>query len=63
MNFSNLFNGNSLLTTNMNFFLNRNWKLLLDELHKPITASFAKVFREAMNSVFVATPYDELFLN
>lgn len=61
INFTNLFNGDKLLGDNMNRFLNANWRLLLDELRKPISASFAKVFREALSSVFDKTPYDELF--
>lgn len=45
----------------MNLFLNANWKLVLDELKKPINTSFAKVFKDFANSIFAKTPYDELF--
>lgn len=61
INFTNLFNGDKVLGDNMNLFLNANWRLLLDELKKPISTSFAKVFKESLNSVFEKTPYDEMF--
>lgn len=59
--FTNLFNGDKALGDNMNLFLNANWKLVLDELKKPINTSFAKVFKDFANSIFAKTPYDELF--
>lgn len=61
VNFTNLFNGDKRLSDNMNLFLNANWNLLLDELKKPISASFAKVFKEALNSFFDRTPYEDIF--
>lgn len=61
VNFSNLFDGNKDLGDNMNMFLNANWKLLLDELSKPISISFAKAFKELLNSIFDRTPYEEFF--
>lgn len=61
VNFSNLFNGDKALGDNMNAFLNVNWRILLDELKKPITTSFAEVFKNLMNDMFEKTPYDEFF--
>ncbi|XP_070492161.1 protein takeout-like [Chironomus tepperi] len=61
VNFSNLFNGDKALGDNMNSFLNINWSILLDELKKPITTSFADVFKNLLNDLFQKTPYDEFF--
>lgn len=61
VNFSNLFNGDKALGDNMNLFLNENWKILLDELKKPIVINFAEVFRNLLNGMFEKTPYDEFF--
>lgn len=62
VNFTNLFDGQKDLGDNMNLFLNANWQLLLDELNAPISKSFAQVFKDAANSFFEKTPYDNLFL-
>lgn len=62
MNFTNLFNGDNALGDNMNLFLNQNWQLVLDELKKPISASFSKIFKESLNLVFNKIPYNELFI-
>lgn len=61
VNFTNLFNGDKALGDNMNAFLNINWRILLDELKKPITTSFAEVFQKLMNEMFEKTPYNEFF--
>jgi len=61
VNFTNLFNGDKALGDNMNAFLNINWRILLDELKKPITISFADVFKNLLNEMFEKTPYDEFF--
>lgn len=61
VNFTNLFNGDKALGDNMNFFLNENWRILLDELKKPINDGFAEIFKNIMNKLFMSTPYDEIF--
>jgi hypothetical protein len=61
VNFTNLFNGDKALGDNMNLFLNANWRILLDELKKPISSSFSEVFKDLLNDVFDKTPYNELF--
>lgn len=61
VNFTNLFNGDKALGDNMNYFLNENWRILLDELKKPINDGFAEVFKNIMNKLFMSTPYDEIF--
>ena len=61
VNFTNLFNGDKALGDNMNYFLNENWSILLDELKKPINDGFAEIFKNIMNKLFMSTPYDEIF--
>lgn len=61
VNFTNLFNGDKALGDNMNAFLNINWRILLDELKKPITSSFGEVFKDLLNDILQTAPYDELF--
>lgn len=61
VNFSNLFNGDKALGDNMNAFLNENWRILLDELKKPIELSFSEVFKNLMNKIFEKNPYEDFF--
>lgn len=61
VNFTNLFNGDRVLGDNMNNFLNDNWKILLDELKKPISTSFSEIFKNLMNKAFDGSPYEEFF--
>jgi hypothetical protein len=61
VNFTNLFNGDKALGDNMNLFLNQNWRILLDELQKPIFLAFADIFKNVFNKVFDQNPYDEWF--
>jgi hypothetical protein len=61
VNFTNLFNGDKALGDNMNAFLNENWKILLEELRKPISTSFSEVFKNLMNKAFEGGPYEEFF--
>lgn len=61
VNFSNLFNGDKALGDNMNAFLNENWRILLDELKKPIGVSFSEVFKSLMNKIFEKNPYEDFF--
>lgn len=58
---TNLFHGDQALADKMNNFLSENWQLFLDELKKPIHTSFAKVFKDEFNSIFINTPVDDLF--
>jgi Haemolymph juvenile hormone binding protein (JHBP) len=62
VHFTNLFNGDKALAENMNLFLNQNGKLLLEELKKPINSSFARIYKDLLNSVFRKIPYNELFI-
>lgn len=61
VNMSNLFNGDKALGDNMNAFLNENYRILLDELRKPIGVSFSEVFKNLLNKVFEGGPYEEFF--
>ncbi|KAG5681944.1 hypothetical protein PVAND_011345 [Polypedilum vanderplanki] len=61
VNFTNLFNGDKELGDNMNRFLNINWKILLDELKKPISSSFSILFKDLLNEMFNNIPYNEFF--
>lgn len=63
MNFTSLFNGNKELGTNMNLFLNENWKDILNELKAPIIDGFGGVFTAIINHVFNTFAYSEVFKN
>jgi hypothetical protein len=60
-NFTGLFNSDKALGDNMNLFLNQNWKILLDELKPSMITSFSKVFKIIIDTMFIQTPYEELF--
>lgn len=62
LNFQNLFNGNKELGTQMNQFLNDNWKDILHELKPAITDAFGAVFAEITNRIFLKVPSSKLFL-
>jgi Haemolymph juvenile hormone binding protein (JHBP) len=38
-----------------------NWKIMLDEVEEPIVKKFGEIYKDALNSVFEKTPYEELF--
>lgn len=62
MKLENLFNGDKILSENMNTFLNENWRDILKELKPSISFAIEEIFKSIINRVFIKVPYDELFL-
>lgn len=58
----NLFNGDKVLGTTMNLFLNENWSAIYNEMQKPLSVAQSKVDRENIQKIFDNTPYKDMFL-
>ncbi|GAB0088226.1 uncharacterized protein DMENIID0001_026190 [Sergentomyia squamirostris] len=63
INFENLFNGDKALSDNMNFFLNENWKDILDELKPAINDAFSQIFNTIINTIFSKIAYSDIYLD
>lgn len=62
MNFENLFNGDKLLSTTTNQFLNENWTEILKELKPVLTKAIGGIYKAIADPIFNKFPYEELFL-
>ncbi|KAL5273083.1 hypothetical protein ACFFRR_000072 [Megaselia abdita] len=59
---TNLFNGDKALGSNLNIFLNENWKDVWTELQPSIHSAIAEVMKSIMKNIFIKFSYEELFL-
>lgn len=57
----NLFNGDKLLGTQMNNFLNENWKESFQELSPPIIQAISTVISNIVNNIASVVEYDKVF--
>lgn len=60
--FTNLFNGNRLLSDTTNMFFNNNWKQIHEELRPRFYEAIASIYEKLINGVFATIPYDEMFI-
>jgi hypothetical protein len=60
--FSNLFNGNKVLSETTNRFFNENWMQIHEELKPKLFEAIASIYESLINKVFAAIPYDEMFI-
>lgn len=60
--FTNLFNGNKVLSDTTNRFFNENSKQIHEELRPKLYEAIASIYQNLMNKAFATVPYDELFL-
>ncbi|XP_023713855.1 protein takeout [Cryptotermes secundus] len=58
---SNLFNGDKLLGTQVNGFLNENWQEIYRSMSPAISEAFAQVVGNIVNTIASGLPYDALF--
>lgn len=58
----NLFNGDQFLGSNMNRFLNENWKEVTRELGPAVGQAFSDVFRLLLTRIAAQVPYAEIYL-
>ncbi|BES95606.1 Hypothetical protein NTJ_08415 [Nesidiocoris tenuis] len=58
----NLFNGDKFLGSNMNRFLNENWKEVTKELGPAVGQAFSDVFRLLLTRIASQVPYEEIYL-
>ncbi|KAM7360218.1 protein takeout-like [Cochliomyia hominivorax] len=61
-NFDHLFNGDKVLTANVNNFINDNWSEIFPEIHSSLVKGMAPVFQKIYNDIFSKLPYDEFFI-
>lgn len=61
MNLANLFNGDKALGTQMNIFLNENWKEILEELRPAFTTALTTIFRNMAQRFFEKVPLNQMF--
>ncbi|PNF31887.1 hypothetical protein B7P43_G07893 [Cryptotermes secundus] len=61
VHFGNLFKGNRLLGNSINDFINENWRLVVEELGKPVLTSLGSIVHEVLLNLAEKIPYDELF--
>lgn len=59
--FSNLFNGNKVLSETTNRFFNDNWKQIHEELRPKFYEAIASIYESLINKVFAMIPYEEMF--
>lgn len=52
----------SHLVSLANFFLNLNFRFILNAVKTAVSESFVKVLMGIINDILAKTPYDELFL-
>lgn len=60
--FTNLFNGNKVLSETTNRFFNDNWMQIHEELRPRFYEAIASIYEGLLNKAFGAVPYDELFI-
>ncbi|KAK9300029.1 hypothetical protein QLX08_007146 [Tetragonisca angustula] len=61
LNFDNLFDGDKVIGTQLNTFMNENADLLFKELQGPYEETFSQVFTKLSNEVFSRVPMDKIF--
>ncbi|KAF3427238.1 hypothetical protein E2986_02260 [Frieseomelitta varia] len=61
LNFDNLFNGDKVIGTQLNTFMNENADLLFKELQGPYEETFSQVFTKLSNEVFSRVPMNKIF--
>ncbi|XP_073995535.1 protein takeout-like isoform X1 [Rhodnius prolixus] len=61
INLSNLFNGDKLLSDNMNMILNANWREVLQDLKPSISDTVGQIIRITLNQIFDIIPYSQFF--
>ncbi|KAK9504242.1 hypothetical protein O3M35_010617 [Rhynocoris fuscipes] len=61
MHLSNLFNGDKLLSDNMNMILNTNWREVLNDLKPSISDTVGQIIRITLNQIFDVIPYSQFF--
>jgi len=57
----NLFKGDKALGSNMNTFLNENWREILGELQNSFESAFAAAFANEAQQFFTRVPYNQVF--
>ncbi|KDR20786.1 Protein takeout [Zootermopsis nevadensis] len=57
----NLFNGNKFLGDNMNTFLNENWRLVIDDLGKPMSHALGSIVHRILSNIYKKIPFKEMF--
>lgn len=57
----NLFNGDKVLGTNMNFFLNDNWQEVTKELGPAVGDAIGEVFRQLLTSIAELVPWEYIY--
>lgn len=60
--FTNLFNGNKVLSDTTNRFFNENWMQIHEELKPRFYEAIASIYQGLINKAFGTVPYNELFL-
>ncbi|XP_043289153.1 uncharacterized protein [Venturia canescens] len=60
-NFTNLFNGDEVLGTQMNKFLNENWEVVFKETQESFEETFGLLFVNIANNILSRVPLSELF--
>jgi hypothetical protein len=60
-NFENLFNGDKVLSDNINGVLNDNWKEVFDEMKKDYTETVNRILIGLMNGFFAKVSIEEAF--
>lgn len=59
--FDNLFNGDELLGSTMNKFMNDNWQDVFDGIIPGYEAKFGEKFKKIANTLFHQVPFDVIF--
>jgi len=59
--FDNLFNGDKLLGTTMNKFMNDNWNIVFDGLIPGYEEKFGEKFKNIANALFHRVPFNAIF--
>ncbi|XP_049820575.1 protein takeout-like [Aethina tumida] len=62
LNFENLFNGDKTLGSQMNMFLNENWRDVFKDLKGAISKSFGAICKTVLQNYFSRIPLKELIL-
>lgn len=62
MHFSNLFNGDKILSDTTSAFLNENWKDVIGELKPALQMTIGQINKDMMNPLFDKFAYSDLWL-
>ncbi|XP_050529036.1 protein takeout-like [Daktulosphaira vitifoliae] len=61
INFENLFNGDKYMGNNMNKYLNKNWKMILNQVQPSFEVTLGNKLQSIAQAFFTKVPYNTLF--